>query len=243
VLVVESDAVSANLLAIHLRDAGIEVRVAHDGKTGLEVAATHRPRAIVLDILLPRLDGWDFLAQLRANPETASIPVVIVSITEELGKGLALGAMDYLIDTYDPERLVKSVQRLCGSEIGSGPATVLAIDDDPRTLELISATLEPQGLRVLKARSGEEGLAMARRERPDLIVLDLMMPGLDGFEVSKALKDDPLTADVPIVVLTFRSLSIAEKQRLAGRIAHLGRKSEFQREEFVAFVKSAIERR
>ena len=125
-------------------------------------------------------------------------------------------------------------------EPADGAATVLAIDDDPTALELVRATLEPRGFRVLKAFSGQEGLEVAKRRQPDLIVLDLVMPGLDGFEVSKALKDDPETASIPIVVLTFQSLSSAEKHRLSSRIAHLGEKSEFNRKEFVGLVRAAI---
>ena len=241
VLVVEDDPSSANLLAIHLRDTGIAVRIVNDGQTGLELATRLRPRAIVLDILLPKLDGWEFLAQLRANPETAQIPVVIVSILEERGKGLALGAADYLIKPYDPADLMQSIRRIYPVATAEGTPTILAIDDDPRALELIRATLEPYGLQVIKALSGEEGLETAKQERPDLIVLDLIMPGLDGFEVSKLLKDDPQTADIPIVVLTVRSLSTAEKHRLSDRIAHLGRKTEFHREEFVGLVRAAID--
>jgi DNA-binding response OmpR family regulator len=102
--------------------------------------------------------------------------------------------------------------------------------------------LEPHGFQVLTALSGEEGLEIAKRKQPDLIILDLLMPGLDGFEVSKALKEEPETAGIPIVILTVRSLSNVEKRRLSGRIDHLRRKSDFHREEFVALVRAAIER-
>ena len=243
VLVVEDDPASANLLAIHLKDAGIAVRIATDGVTGLELAKTHRPQVIVLDLLLPKLDGWEFLSELRANPAAAVVPVVIVSIIDERGKGLALGASDYLVKPYDPVQLVASIRRLCEGEAAEGESTVLVIDDDPRALELTRATLEPEGFCVLKAASGEEGLEIAKRRKPDLVVLDLLMPDLDGFEVSKALKEDPETAGIPIVILTVSSLGLAEKRRLSSRITHLGRKSEFKREEFVALVRAAIEQR
>ncbi len=242
VLVVEDDPASANLLAIHLKDAGIAVRIANDGKTGLELATAHRPRAIVLDLLLPELDGWEFLSRLKGNPTTADVPVVIVSVVDERGKGLALGAADYLVKPYDQAQLVESIRRLYQGEAKDAGATVLAIDDDPRALELTRATLEPHGFQVLTALSGEEGLEIAKRKQPDLIILDLLMPDLDGFEVSKALKEEPETAGIPIVILTVRSLSTVEKRRLSGRIAHLRRKTDFHREEFVALVRAAIER-
>ncbi len=243
VLVVEDDVASANLLSIHLRDSGIAVQIANDGRTGLNLARRLRPRAIVLDILLPELNGWEFLTALRSDPQIADIPVVIVSIVEERGKGLALGADDYLIKPYDPVHLVETIRRVYAAKPHNAAKTVLAIDDDPQSIELIRATLQPHGFHVLEALSGEEGIEMARAHVPDLIVLDLILPRMDGFETSKLLKDDPSTAHIPIVVLTMRSLSIAEKRRLQGRIAHLGRKSGFDREEFVKLVRAAIERR
>jgi signal transduction histidine kinase/DNA-binding response OmpR family regulator len=242
VLVVEDDAASADLLAIHLNGIGLEVRIAHDGATGLEMATTLRPQVIVLDILLPELNGWELLAKLRENAETAEIPVVMVSILEERGKGLALGAADFLVKPYDSADLVASVGRFFGQGNADAETAVLAIDDDLRALELIRANLEPRGFLVLTASSGEEGLEIARTQQPGLIILDLMMPGLDGFEVAKLLKEDSATANIPIVVLTAQSLTKSEKRRLSGQIEHLGQKSDFNREEFVGYVRAAIER-
>jgi DNA-binding response OmpR family regulator len=240
--VVEDDPAAANLLSIHLKDAGMEVRIARDGKAGLALAMKQAPRAIVLDLLLPELDGWEFLSRLKGDPLTAGIPVVIVSINDERGKGLALGAADFLVKPIDPARLVASIQSAChGPDTGAG-TRVLAIDDDPRALELMRATLEPHGFEVLTALSGEEGIEVAVREGPDLIVLDLVMPGLDGFEVANLLKGEPATAEIPIVILSVRSLSGIEKRRLAGRIAHAGKKTDFRRDDFVALVRGAIQR-
>jgi len=242
VLVVEDDPAAANLLSIHLRDAGLNVQVAANGKLGLEQATREPPRAIVLDLMLPEIDGWELLSRLKENPATAEIPVVIVSIDDQRGRGLALGAADYLVKPIDPAQMVASVQAVYRvPEAGAG-ARVLAIDDDPRALELVRVTLEPRGFEVLTALSGEEGVALAVQERPDLIVLDLLMPGLDGFEVSKLLKDEPATAEIPIVILSVRSLSAIEKRRLSGRIAHAGRKMDFRRDEFIALVRGAIQR-
>jgi signal transduction histidine kinase/DNA-binding response OmpR family regulator len=243
VLVIEDDPASANLLAIHLKDSGVRVEVATDGRSGLEIATTRHPKAIVLDLVLPEMDGWEVLAHLRNHPVASRIPVVIVSIVEEQGKGLTLGAADYLVKPYDPGHLVTSVRDLIQAREDDTIPIVLAIDDEPRALELMRAILEPEGFRVLTALSGEEGLALAREEPPDLVVLDLMMPGLDGFEVARTLHDDPSTKDIPIVVLTAGSLGAAERRRLSGRITHLGRKSEFQRADFVSLVRTATKRR
>jgi signal transduction histidine kinase/CheY-like chemotaxis protein len=240
VLVVEDDPASANLISIHLKGAGLGVELAKDGEEGLALARSLRPQAIVLDILMPRVDGWELLAKLKQDPETAAIHVVIVSMLDERGKGLALGATEHLLKPIDPAELVATIRRACGRSPTDGEVTVLAIDDDSRALELTRATLEPQGFCVLKSEDGEQGIEIARERRPDLIVLDLMMPGMDGFEVAQVLKEDPRTARIPIVILTSKSLSSIEKRRLSGRIAHLARKSEFNRDEFVALLQYAV---
>jgi DNA-binding response OmpR family regulator len=240
VLVVEDDTASANLLAIHLRDAGYQVQITGDGRSGLEAAQRNHPRAIVLDLMLPEIDGWEVITRLKANPETADVPVIIVSIADERGKGLSLGAEDFLVKPIDPARLIEALRSLHKSDTVA--TRVLAIDDDPHALELIRVNLEPAGFDVLTEATGEAGFETAQRARPDVIVLDLLLPGIDGFEVAKLLKDDPITRDIPILILSSKTLSFAEKRRLLGRVEHLGRKSDFRREEFVRLVRAAVRR-
>jgi signal transduction histidine kinase/CheY-like chemotaxis protein len=232
-LIVEDDEHSIDLLSLYLRDAGFEVAVARDGAAGLELARTLRPAGILLDILLPRLDGWEFLARAKADPELADLPIIIVSMVDERGKGLALGAADYLVKPVGREDLLGALARVTALP---AHAKVLAIDDDPMAIELIEAVLEPAGYDVVTARSGEAGVALARAELPDVVLLDLVMPEVDGFMVVEHLRADPITSGIPIIVLTSKTLTAKDKERLKGRIAHVAEKAEFSRAALLALV-------
>lgn len=241
VLVVEDDPVAAKLLSIYLMEAGFSVEVAADGDAGLEKAKTLRPALITVDILIPKIDGWELLTRLKADQATASIPVVVVSIIDERGRGFSLGATDYLLKPVDREVLVRVIQRVVRSNArGQRGRSVLVIDDDPVILELMDAVLRPEGFEILKAINGGHGLQIARERNPDLVVLDLLMPEMNGFEVVDQMQGSPETAAIPIVVLTNKSLSREEKDRLNGRIIAIRQKSEFKRADFVAQVRSLL---
>jgi signal transduction histidine kinase/CheY-like chemotaxis protein len=240
VLVVEDDPQAAELLRLYVEAAGCRVETARDGEEGFDKAHSLRPDLITLDLLLPKMDGWDLLVRLKAAPETREIPVVIVSIKEERGKGFVLGAADYLVKPISREELVHALQRVGLTQQSREAVTILAIDDDPMALELVDATLSAEGVRVLKASGGEEGLSAAHRERPALIILDLLMPEVDGFTVVERLRASPSTAAIPIVILTSKSLTPDEKTRLHGEITYLARKSEFSRAAFVALVRGLL---
>jgi signal transduction histidine kinase/CheY-like chemotaxis protein len=238
VLVVEDNPQAVDLLTVYLHSDGFGVTVARDGAAGLALARDIHPAAIVLDILLPHMDGWDFLASAKADPEIAHIPVVIVSMLDERGKGFALGAADYLVKPVNREALLATLRRVTIRPGGlERNAQVLAIDDDPMALELIEAVLRPEGYTVLKASSGTEGIDLARQERPGLVILDLLMPEVDGFAVVERLRSDPVTAGIPIVILTSRSMAAEDKQRLNGQINYLARKGEFNRVDFADIVR------
>ena len=192
------------------------------------------PCGIILDIRLPGLDGWEFLARAKADPAIADVPVIIVSMVDERGKGLALGAADYLVKPVARGDLLEALARVTPL-----PAygKVLAIDDDPIALELIRAVLEPVGYTVLIARGGEEGVALAQAELPDVVLLDLAMPEVDGFAFVERLKDDPVTDAIPIVILTSKTLSQEDEALLSGRIVHLARKAEFDRSALLELIR------
>jgi PAS domain S-box-containing protein len=243
-LVIEDDPASAKLLKLYLNEAGFTVEVAQDGEVGFEKARTLWPTVITLDILMPKVDGWDFLTRVKADSRTASIPIVVLSIVDERGKGFALGASEYLVKPVDREDLVRAVRhavRIASHEVRD--ITVLAVDDDPIVLELMDAVLGPEDLTVVKARSGREGLDMVRERHPDVIVLDLLMPDMDGFQVLDELKGDPETAHIPIIILTCKALSQEDKQRLNGRVNYLKQKGDFSRAEFVAYLRSLVKHR
>jgi DNA-binding response OmpR family regulator len=242
VLIVEDDPQAAELLRVYLEGAECRAEVAWDGEEGFTKAVQLHPALITLDLLLPKVDGWDLLVRLKKETETREIPVVIVSIVEERGKGFALGASDYLVKPVGREELMNALQRVSlrrprqREEIA-----ILTIDDDPMAVELVEAILTGEGFRVLRAYGGEEGLTIARRDRPALIILDLLMPEVDGFTVVEQLRSDPVTTTIPIIILTSKSLTPEEKERLNGKIAYLARKGEFSRAAFVELVRRRME--
>ena len=234
ILVVEDDEHSIDLLSLHLSSAGYEVQLARDGEAGLELAHKLRPAGIVLDIMLPKLDGWDLLASVKAAPEIADTPVIIVSMLDERGKGFALGAAEYLVKPVARDDVLAAVEQCV--HVDGAPRKVLAIDDDPRAIELIEAVLQPEGYAVLTTTSGEEGVTLAASEQPAVVLLDLMMPEVDGFAVVSRLKSDPSTAEIPIVVLTSKAMTGADKERLNGQISYLAQKGEFDRAALIDLV-------
>ncbi|HET9121536.1 MAG TPA: GAF domain-containing protein [Solirubrobacterales bacterium] len=236
ILVVEDDQASIDLLSLHLVGAGFNVELARDGREGLDLARKLHPDEIVLDIILPRLDGWDLLAAVKADPEVAHIPVIIVSMLDERGKGFALGAAEYLVKPVARKEVLSAIQR--SLHAGEAAGKVLVIDDDPRAQDLMRAVLEPDGYTVLAASGGEEGVALAAGERPDVVLLDLLMPGVDGFAVVDRLRADPATAEIPIVVLTSKTMTAEDKRRLNGQISYLAQKSDFDRVSLLRLVES-----
>jgi CheY-like chemotaxis protein len=220
ILVIEDDPSAVRLLREYLESAGYRVRVAANGETGISAASTQRPAAIVLDVLLPGIDGWEVLRRLKADERLQDVPVVIVTVVEERDVGLALGAVDYLVKPIHREALLGCLARFVGSGAGQGaPRRVLVVDDEPASLALIRGALEPEGVEVVSAVGGREALAWAERgELVDLVVCDLVMPDIDGFEVIAALKGNSRTASLPIVVCTAHDLSADQKTRLNGNI-------------------------
>jgi CheY-like chemotaxis protein/anti-sigma regulatory factor (Ser/Thr protein kinase) len=243
VLVVEDDPRGAALLRIYLAEAGYTVDVARDGAEGLEKARRLTPGAVVLDILLPKLDGWAFLTQVKADPVTREVPIIIVSIIDQKGKGFALGAADYLIKPVQKDDLLRTLRAFSlATKVQTAPVQILVIDDDPKAVELLAAVLEPEGFRVLRAYGGEAGIEVARAEQPDLIILDLLMPEVNGFEVLDRLAQSSVTRRLPVILFTLKQLTAEEQQRVQGRIASLAQKEAFNPKEFVELVKEALQR-
>jgi signal transduction histidine kinase/DNA-binding response OmpR family regulator len=234
IVVVEDDRRSAELLQLYLEAAGYAVAIARDGVEGLELVRRLEPAAVILDILLPTLNGWGVLARLKSDPATSAIPVLIVSMVDEQGSGFALGAAEYLVKPVDRTQLLDAVTR-CATP-PHDRRTLVAIDDDPLDLDLLEAVLGSEGWRVVRADGGEAGVRAVRRERPAVVVLDLLMPDVDGFEVVEQLRADPLVGDVPILVLTSKDMTRADQERLAGQISHLAQKGTFPQAELADLV-------
>jgi len=218
ILVVEDDKPARELLAQQLANAGYRIAHATTGEQAVALAKELQPAGITLDILLPDGDGLNVLAQLKSLPGTRDIPVIVVSITEHQELGLSLGAMDWVVKPLNRSDFLAAVRRAFAWHGNNATATVLVVDDEPPTVELLTDMLSSQGYRVLSASDGRQGIEVARAERPDLIVLDLLMPETTGFEVVRELRMHPESREIPILIFTVKDLSPEERERLRGSV-------------------------
>jgi DNA-binding response OmpR family regulator len=226
VVVVEDDERSGELVALHLTAAGLRPVVIRDGREGLSAVRSLRPVAVILDIKLPGMSGWEILHAMKSDPDIAGTPVVIVSVLPERGRGFALGAADYLVKPVDKDNLINSVRRVVADATSRAAGrTIVVVDDDPMALELVRVTLEPQGWAVEVCERGVDAIELVRSTLPSVVLVDLLMPETDGFAVINALASRPETADIPVVVLTAKTLVAADRERLDGRIAFVASKS------------------
>jgi signal transduction histidine kinase/CheY-like chemotaxis protein len=219
-LVIEDDPGAVRLLRAYLEGDGHRVEVATDGETGIASARSLRPDAIVLDVLLPGIDGWEVLRRLKADPELRDIPVVVVTVVDERSVAMTLGAADYFLKPVRPEALLARLsQYTFTTKVKQRNVCVLAIDDDPAARALVAKALEPEGFQVMTAESGREGLAIAQECIPELVICDLLMPDMDGYEVVDQLHANEATKDATILILTAADLSEADRERLNGKVA------------------------
>jgi len=238
VLVVEDDTSTCELITIYLNQEGYNVVQAHTGEDALRKAHRIKPDLITLDILLPDIDGWEVLHQLKEDEETKDIPVVIVSIVDNKGLGLSLGADAYLVKPINREDLVHILEKLgLKTTPDKNGITALIVDDDPACVQLMSSMLESEGYAVLRAYGGEEALEILKKERPDFILLDLLMPDVTGLDVISHLQEDPDLRKIPIIVVTAKALSASEKQFLKGKIKSLMHKGGFTKDMLLAQIK------
>ena len=214
VLVVEDDPRAGDLLGHYLREAGYRVAQASSGAQAIALAKSLKPDAITLDILLPGEDGLAILGLLKTSPDTAAIPVVVVSITDHRELGFSLGAVEWLVKPVQRDSFVTAVRRTISTMPPGVSPRVLIVDDEPSTVELLTDLLTAQGFRTIAAHDGQQGIDMALAQRPDVIVLDLIMPGQSGFDVVHRLRDHPWGRNVPILVFTGKDLSAEDRAQL-----------------------------
>jgi PAS domain S-box-containing protein len=240
-LVVEDDVKSADLVRLQLEAEGFRVLHAASAEAALAIAARQPLALVTLDIMLPNMDGWEFLERLKRMPELSTIPVVIISIVADRNRGFALGAAAVMQKPISRRELYESLV-----ELGLFPASaereikVLVVDDDPKAVELIAARILGLAGTVLRAYSGREAIAMARRELPDLLVLDLMMPDVSGFDVVEALKDNAETARIPILVVTAKQITEEDRMKLNGSVEVIVQKTAFDGDRFRTEVRRAM---
>jgi CheY-like chemotaxis protein len=239
-LVIEDDDRMADMIAVQLHAEGFEVMRAATAEEGLVRAAKHKPQLITLDIFLPAMDGWEFMRRLKAEPKLADTPVVIITISGDLDRGLALGARRVLHKPFAREELVAALAGLVGERRNGTPARVLVVDDNVQAVELVATVLEAEGYSVLRAYGGAEAIEVARSARPDLVILDLIMPQVSGFEVAHALRESEDTACIPILVLTAKDLTAEDHARLNGAVSAILAKASFSRGELLAELRRAM---
>ena len=237
VLVVEDDPTAASLLAEYLTEDGYEVDVAATGEDGLARVERDAPALVCLDMRLAGdLDGWQVLARLKANPATSEIPVVVCTGSNGRDRAAALGAADFLVKPFSAGTLRETIARL----LPNGDGSLLVVDDEDSVRGLVVETLAGDGLELREAADGEEALAAVAERRPDAIVLDLIMPKLDGFSVLERLQADEATRCIPVVVLTARRLSSEERVSLKERAVALLEKSDYSAVELRRLVNQAL---
>ena len=234
ILVIDDDPAVLDLMTRFLQREGFAVRTALDGETGLRLAAELRPSAILLDILMPHVDGWAVLSRLKADPALSSIPVVVISFVDERGLGYSLGAADYLVKPVEWDRLKRALDALAPE----GRGDVLVVDDDEGTRDRLRTMLTRAGWSVQVAADGRAALQHVAAARPAVILLDLMMPGMDGFAVLKELRNSSDWAGIPVVVVTAMDMTRADRERL-GPQAALIRKDSADMRDLLAEVRRA----
>jgi CheY-like chemotaxis protein len=241
VLVVDDDRAARDLIVRGLVKEGFRAITARNGEEALRLARSQRPDAISLDVLMPGMDGWTVLRALKADPVTASIPVVVVSMLDDSDIGFALGAADYLTKPVDRERLVSVLRQFRNGPPATGPRPVLVVEDDGAAREVIRRALERDGWLVREAENGRAALDQVAREVPDLVVLDLMMPKMDGFEFVSELRRSERGREVPVVVVTAKEVTADDRARLSGQVSRIFHKGSFTREELVGELRRALE--
>ena len=215
VLVVDDDPEAVSLIASHLSLAGFETLTALNGSDAVRLARVKRPFAITLDIMMPEMDGWEVMRELKGHPETSDIPVVIISLSDDRETGIALGAVGVITKPVGKEQLMEAFAKLTGA----GCRLVLVVDDSEYDRFFIASLFKEKGLDVLLAEDGPQALELAQADRPDLITLDLLMPGMDGAAVLDKLRSNESTASIPVVVITSKDLSAAELERLSSGVS------------------------
>lgn len=220
VLVVEDDPASAELITRQIERAGFRTENVRNGVEALAMAKEHKPVAITLDIMLPGVDGWEVLRRLKRDDMTRDIPVIVVSVVDNPELGTALGALDYFVKPVEAKELVNRLNSFISKPKSNGEqARILIVDDEAANRDWLKYVLEPAGFKVIFATGGQEAIQLARSGKPDLVVLDLLMPEVSGFDVVEALSEHKATKGIPIIVLTAKQLTEADLDQLDGHVS------------------------
>ncbi|MHC1765796.1 MAG: response regulator [Verrucomicrobiia bacterium] len=238
VLVIDDEPNARELIERTLSKEGFRVVLASDGASGLALARELKPAAITLDVMMPGMDGWAVLSALKANAATADIPVIMATIVDEKGIGFSLGATDYLTKPIDWARLLSLLGKYRQATAGQ---TVLVVEDEGSARELLRRTLEKEGWRIVEAENGKRALERLAEGVPAVILLDLMMPEMDGFVFMQALRQRPDCRQVPVIVITAKDLTPEDRRRLDGQVTRILQKASMRIADLVAEIRATLE--
>jgi len=240
VLTIDDEVEAQEIVKTYLKTEGYEVIQAYNAMEAMELAKKYHPFAITLDIVMPGKDGWDILHELKKDPKTKSIPVICISILDNREMGISLGAIEYMVKPINKDQLMEELQRL---EEQFRIYDILIVDDEPQAIELLAQYLTAEKRYIVrKAYGGKDGLSRVKEGRPDLIILDLMMPEVDGFEVIRNLKKSEETKDIPIIIVSAKKLTQEEIEYLNNNIEKIIRKGDFSKEELLEDIKRFLEK-
>ncbi len=232
ILVIDDDPDAVYLLQENLNQQEFEIIGRLNGQDGMQAARELHPHAILLDIIMPGADGWQVLHDLKADPVTSNIPVVMLTIVDNKALGFQLGAAAYLLKPLDAAEVRDALQRVIGVDL-QRPRRVLLVDDDPDIADMLRQALPESDFSLESALDGETGLRAIEAKRPDILLLDLIMPHPDGFEVIERLREDPSTKDLPIIVISAKELTPAESARLKETVSLVMKKQGFDGDKLV----------
>ncbi len=242
VLVIDDNPDMVYLFKENLGEAGYQVLGALESDEGLQKARELQPFAITLDIMMPHKDGWQVLHELKSDPQTGHIPVILVSIVDKKDMGFQLGAADYLVKPLDETAILKALERLPKPKDDRTSRRLLVVDDDPNVAEMVRQLLGDTGYLIESAGDGEQALQSIRLSLPDVILLDLLMPRLDGFGLLGELGKNPEYKAIPIVVLTAKTLTAAERELLQTSVVKVIEKNGLKREMLVQDIQHILSR-
>lgn len=237
ILVIDDDLSVCHLLKTYLSKIGYHVAIANSGEEGLRLAKKLKPHAITLDVMMPGVDGWEVLSQLKATEEVAHIPVIMLTIVEDKDIGYSLGAAEYLVKPVTRDQL-SNVLRKYRSDVP--PYLVMVVEDDAATRDMMRRMLNKSGWQVLEAENGLMALRQLENYQPDLILLDLMMPEMDGFEFIIHLRQHQDWANIPVVVLTAKDITIEDRMWLNNRVDTVFQKGAYRREDLLLEVRELL---
>jgi len=230
ILVIDDEAAARDLVQRALTKEGYQVETASSGPEGLALARQLKPAAITLDVMMPGMDGWAVLTVLKADPVTADIPVIMVTVVDDKNLGFALGAADYLIKPIDWDRLVAVLEKHRRLANGS---PLLVVEDDSETRDMLRRAAEKHGWQVMEAENGLVGLERLAGRKPGVILLDLLMPEMDGFAFLDELRRRPDCRQVPVIVVTAKDLTEEDHRRLTGQVIQILQKGGYSTQQLL----------